>query len=84
MKTYNDTVQFSTFVRALQMTSHLTLRRPQHGDPEEAILFEAFLCPEGFFHEQGIVNRSQNSISICTASHSPRRLRLCLRLPEKP
>jgi len=46
-------VQFSTFVRALKMTSRLTLRRPQHGDPEEVILTEAFLCAEDLLHEQG-------------------------------
>jgi hypothetical protein len=35
------------------MTSLFTLRRPQHGDPEEAILIEAFLCAEGLLHKQG-------------------------------
>ena len=29
------------------------LRRPQHGDPEETILIEAFLCAESLLHEQG-------------------------------
>jgi len=35
------------------MTSRLTLRRPQHEDPEEDILIEAFLCAEDLLHEQG-------------------------------
>jgi len=49
----NDTVPFSQFVRVFKTAGDLALRRPQHGDPDETFLVEAFLHSERLLLKHG-------------------------------